>query len=173
MPAVQQIAKQETSMAKRTASHREIMQDSVPQARIYTEWNIPEYGSADADYLDLVTDVLAAGKTSRLYRRLVYDEQIATDVAAYVDLREIGGQLVIRATAKPGGDLARVERAVDEELARFIQSGPTAGELRRVKTQSRASFIRGIERIGGFGGKSDVLARNEVFTGSEIGRAHV
>jgi len=166
IPATPPIAKQETWVARRTGSHREIMQDRVPQARIYKEWNIPEYGSADADYLDLVTDVLAAGKTSRLYRRLVYDEQIATDVAAYVDLREIGGQLVIRATAKPGGDLARVERAVDEELARFIQSGPTAGELRRVKTQSRASFIRGIERIGGFGGKSDVLARNEVFTGS-------
>jgi zinc protease len=142
------------------------MQDRVPQARIYKEWNIPEYGSADADYLDLVTDVLAAGKTSRLYKRLVYDEQIATDVAAYVDLREIGGQLVIRATAKPGGDLTRVERAIDEELARFLQTGPAPSELRRVKTQSRASFIRGIERIGGFGGKSDVLARNEVFTGN-------
>src|SRR6266446_6395177 len=166
IPATPPIAKQETWIARRTGSHREIMQDRVPQARIYKEWNIPEYGSADADYLDLGTDVLAAGKTSRLYKRLVYDEQIATDVAAYVDLREIGGQLVIRATAKPGGDLARVERAVDEELARFIQSGPTAGELRRVKTQSRANFIRGIERIGGFGGKSDVLARNEVFTGS-------
>jgi len=166
IPATPPIAKQETWVARRTGSHREIMQDRVPQARIYQEWNIPEYGSADADYLDLVTDVLAAGKTSRLYKRLVYDEQIATDVAAYVDLREIGGQLVIRATAKPGGDLARVERAVDEELTRFIQSGPTAGELRRVKTQSRANFIRGIERIGGFGGKSDVLARNEVFTGS-------
>ena len=166
IPATPPIAKQGTWIAKRTGSHREIMQDRVPQARIYKEWNIPEYGSADADYLDLVTDVLAAGKTSRLYKRLVYDDQIATDVVAYVDLREIGGQLVIRATAKPNGDLARVERAIDEEVTRLIQTGPTASELRRVKTQSRANFIRGIERIGGFGGKSDVLARNEVFTGS-------
>src|SRR6266699_2053252 len=166
IPATPPIAKQETWIAPRTGSHREIMQDRVPQARIYKEWNIPEYGSANADYLDLVTDVLAAGKTSRLYKRLVYDDQIATDVIAYVDLREIGGQLVIRATAKPNGDLARVERAIDEELARFIQSGPTASELRRVKTQSRANFIRGIERIGGFGGKSDVLAVNEVYAGS-------
>ncbi|HEV8381388.1 MAG TPA: pitrilysin family protein [Gemmatimonadales bacterium] len=166
IPATPPIAKQATWIAQRGGMHREIMQDRVPQARIYKEWNIPEFGAADADYLDLVTDVLAAGKTSRLYKRLVYDEQIATDVIAYVDLREIGGQLVIRATAKPGGDLARVERAIDEELARFIQSGPTASELRRVKTQSRANFIRGIERIGGFGGKSDVLAHNEVFAGS-------
>jgi len=162
------IAKQDVWIAKRTGSHREIMQDRVPQARIYRQWNIPQFGSADGDYLDLVTDVLAAGKTSRLYKRLVYDEQIATDVVAYVDLREIAGQLVIRATAKPGGDLGRVERAIDEELARFIRpgGGPTPSELRRVKTQSRANFIRGIERIGGFGGKSDVLAMNEVYAGN-------
>src|SRR5882724_6420406 len=166
IPATPPIAKQDVWIARRTGSHREVMQDRVPQARIYKEWNIPQFGSADGDYLDMVTDVLAQGKTSRLYKRLVYDEQIATDVAAYVDLREIGGQLVIRATAKPGGDLARAERAIDEELARFIKSGPTASELRRVKTQSRANFIRGIERIGGFGGKSDVLAVNEVYAGS-------
>ena len=166
IPAAPPIAGQDAWIARRTGSHRQVMQDRVPQARIYKEWNIPEYGSADADYLDLVTDVLAQGKTSRLYKRLVYDEQIATDVIAYVDLREIGGQLVIRATARPGGDLARVERAINEELARFVQSGPTASELRRIKTQSRANFIRGIERIGGFGGKSDVLARNEVFRGN-------
>jgi zinc protease len=166
IPATPPIAKQDVWIAKRTGSHREIMQDRVPQARIYKQWNIPQFGSADGDYLDLVTDVLAAGKTSRLYKRLVYDEQTATDVVAYVDLREIGGQLVIRATAKPGGDLARVERAIDEELGKFIRTGPTPGELRRVKTQSRANFIRGIERIGGFGGKSDVLAINEVYAGN-------
>ncbi|HEY7194870.1 MAG TPA: pitrilysin family protein [Gemmatimonadales bacterium] len=166
IPASPPIAKQDVWIAKRTGSHRQVMQDRVPQARIYKEWNIPQFGSADADYLDLVTDVLSAGKTSRLYKRLVYDEQIATDVAAYADLREIGGNLVIRATAKPNGDLARVERAIDEELAKFIRTGPTASELRRVKTQNRANFIRGIERIGGFGGKSDVLAINEVYAGN-------
>jgi zinc protease len=166
IPATPPIAKQSTWIAKRTGTHREIMQDRVPQARLYKEWNIPEFGAADADYLDLVTDVLAAGKTSRLYKRLVYDEQIATDVIAYVDLREIGGQLVIRATAKPGGDLERVERAIDEEVAKLIRTGPTPSELRRVKTENRANFIRGVERIGGFGGKSDVLAHYEVFTGN-------
>src|SRR5438046_304273 len=152
IPATPPIAKQDVWIARRTGSHREVMQDRVPQGRIYKEWNIPQFGSADGDYLDLVTDVLAAGKTSRLYKRLVYDEQIATDVAAYVDLREIGGQLVIRATAKPGGDLGRVEHALDQELARFIQSGPTASELRRVQTQSRANVIRGVDGHPGFGG---------------------
>ena len=72
---------------------------------------------------------------------------------------------VIQATARPEVDLARVEKAVDEELARFLTGGPTTAELSRVKTQSRAGFIRGVERIGGFGGKSDVLAQGEVFGG--------
>jgi len=166
IPATPPIAKQDVWIAPRTGTHREIMQDRVPQARIYKEWNIPQFGSADGDYLDMVSDVLTQGKTSRLYKRLVYDEQIATDVIAYADLREIGGQFVVRATAKPGGDLARVERAIDEEVARFLRTGPTPSELRRIKTQYRANLIRGVERIGGFGGKSDVLAHNEVFTGT-------
>ncbi|HXE82447.1 MAG TPA: pitrilysin family protein, partial [Gemmatimonadales bacterium] len=78
IPAGPPIAKQDTWIARRSGTHREVMQDRVPQGRIYKEWNIPEFGSADADYLDMVTDVLAQGKTSRLYKRLVYDAQIAT-----------------------------------------------------------------------------------------------
>ena len=96
----------------------------------------------------------------------MYEDQIATDAAAYVDLREIGGQFVVRATARPGQGIAQVEKEVDEELARFVKEGPTAAEMQRVKTQHEANFIRGIERIGGFGGKSDRLAQSEVFRGS-------
>jgi zinc protease len=157
---------QEVWVAKMTASHREIVQDRVPQARIYKIWNIPEYGSADGDYLDLVSDVLSVGKTSRFYKRLVYDDQIATNANAFVPLNEIAGQFYVQATAKPGGDLAQVEKELDEELARFLKEGPTAEELARVKVQHEANFIRGIERIGGFGGKSDRLAQSQVFRGS-------
>jgi zinc protease len=128
-------------------------------------WNIPQWGSQEGTYLDLVSDVLGAGKTSRLYKRLVYDDQSATDVGVFTDLREIGGQFLIQATVKPGGDPEAVERAIHEEMARFLATGPTAREMRRVQTRYRASFIRGIERIGGFGGKSDVLAQGEVFAG--------
>jgi zinc protease len=159
------VARQQAWVAKRTGSQRGIMQDRVPQARIYKVWNIPGWATADADYLNLVSDILSSGKSSRLYKRLVYDEQIATDVSVNLDLREIGGLLSVEASARPGIDLSRVEKAVDEELARFLAGGPTPVELRRAKTQYRAGFIRGVERIGGFGGKSDVLAQGEVFAG--------
>ncbi len=166
IPAGPPVAHQEVWVAKMTGAHRQIVQDRVPQARIYKIWNMPEYGTADADYLDLVSDVLSVGKTSRFFKRLVYDDQIATNANAFVNLNEIGGQFLVQATAKPGGDLAQVEKELDEELARFLKEGPTAEELQRVKTQYAASFIRGIERIGGFGGKSDRLAQSQVFRGS-------
>lgn len=165
IPAGPPVARQEAWISKRTGSQRGTMQDRVPQARLYKVWNIPGWGTADADYLNLVSDVLSSGKTSRLYKRLVYDDQIATDVSATVNLREIGGLFVIDATARPGVELSRVEKAADQELAKLLARGPTATELRRVQTQYRAGFIRGIERIGGFGGKSDVLAKGEIFTG--------
>jgi zinc protease len=165
IPSGPPVARQEAWIARRSGSQRGVLQDRVPQARVYKVWNIPGWGSVDGDHLNLVSDVLAQGKSSRLFKRLVYDDQIATDVAAYVDLREIGGLFVIEATARPGVPLSSVEAAVDQELGRLLKTGPTAEELRRVKTQYRAGFIRGVERIGGFGGKSDVLAQGEVFAG--------
>lgn len=159
------IAQQEQWIAKMEGTHRGKVQDRVPQARIYKVWNTPGFGTADSDYLDLVSDLLSSGRVSRLYKRLVYDDQIATDAAAFVNPGEIGGQFFIQATARPGVDLAKVEKAIDEELARFIAEGPTPQELKRVQTQYTANFLRGLERIGGFGGKSDILAQAQVYKG--------
>jgi len=163
IPAGPPIGKQEVWIAKMIGTHRGTVQDRVPQARVYKVWNIPQYGAADMDYLDLVADCLSEGKVSRLYKRLVYDDQIATDVRAEIDDREIGSQFDITGTARPGQDLAKVEKEIDEELTRFLQTGPTADELERVKTQYVARFVRGVDRIGGFGGTSDVLARGQTY----------
>lgn len=159
------VAHQEQWIAKMSGTHRGKVQDRVPQARIYKVWNIPGFGTADAEYLDLVSDVLAQGRVSRFYKRLVYDDQIATDAFASIRPGEIGGQFFIQATAKPGIELAKVEKALDEELAKFLAEGPTAQELKRVQTQYTANLLRGIERIGGFGGKSDILALSQTYTG--------
>src|SRR5258708_24655489 len=81
IPAGPAVGHQEIWVAKMTGTHRQVVQDRVPQARIYKVWNIPEYGNADSVYLDLVSDILTTGKTSRFYKRLIYDDQIATDAA--------------------------------------------------------------------------------------------
>jgi len=166
IPAGPPVAHQQVWIAKMTGTHRQVVQDRVPQARIYKVWNTPEYGSADADYLDMVSDCLSEGKSSRLYKRLIYQDQIATQAIAFTDEHEIGSQFYIRATVRAGESTAKVEKEVDEELARFLKNGPTPEELQRVKAQHEAQFLRGIERIGGFGGTSDQLAISEVFRGS-------
>ena len=166
IPSGPPVTHQQVWIAKMAGTHRQVVQDRVPQARIYKVWNVPEFGSADADYIDLVSDCLSNGKSSRFYKRLVYEDQIATEAVAYTDLREIGGQFYVRGTARPGQSIAQVEKELDEELARFMKEGPTPAELQRVKAQYQANFIRGIERIGGFGGKSDRLAESQVYRGS-------
>src|SRR5450755_472527 len=160
------VAHQRSWIAKMAGEHRETVQDRVPQGRIYKVWNVPGYGTVAADRLRLAAGILSSGKNSRLYKRLVYDDQIATHIAAYLDEREIGSQFVLVATARPGKDLRAVEKALDEELARFLETGPSERELARIKTQSYAGFVRGVERIGGFGGKSDILATNATYLGS-------
>jgi len=163
------VAHQQVWIAKMTGTHRAVTQDRVPLPRIYMVWNVPQFGSADADYLDLVSSCLGRGKTSRLYKRLIYDDQIASDVSVYNESREIGGQFYIQVTARPGHNLDELEKEIDEELARFLKDGPTPTELQRVETQYVANFLRGAERIGGFGGKSDRLAEYAVYTGNPDG----
>jgi len=120
IPSGPPVARQDAWIAKRTGTQRQVAQDRVPQARIYKVWNVPQYGTTEANMLDLASDILSAGKTSRLYRRLVYDDQTATDVYAFIDAGEIAGQFYIVATAKPDGDLARIEKAIDRSEERRV-----------------------------------------------------
>jgi len=172
IPSGPPIARPISWIAERTGTLRQRAEDRVPQARIYKIWNVPGWGTAASNHLELAAHVLAGGKSSRLSKRLVYEERLATDVSASVDDSEIGGQFRITATAhstrtaQPGGGLAAIERAIDEELERFIEGTPTSDELDRARIQLQAGFIRRVERIGGFGGKSDVLAMGQVYAGN-------
>ncbi len=159
------LAKPRNWTVKLADNRRETLQDRVPQARLYIAWGAPDFSAEDADLLQLADQVLTAGKSSRLYNRLVYTDQIATSVSGSQFAGDIGGYYQIIATAQPGGDLAEVERAIDEELERFLRDGPTSAELARAKTRLTSGVIRGLEKVGGFGGKSDVLARNAVYAG--------
>jgi zinc protease len=165
IPSGPPVNHQQVWIAKMTGTHRETTQDRVPLPRMYMVWNVPQFGSADGDYLDLASACLGEGKSSRLYKRLIYDDQIASDVRVSTDLREIGGQFYIQVTARPGHNLDEIERETEEELGRFLKEGPTPAELERVRTEYVASFLRGAERIGGFGGQSDRLAQCAAYTG--------
>jgi zinc protease len=166
IPSGPVIKRHQAWVAKMSGEKRATLQDRVPQARIYKTWNIPGYSTRDFALIDLAADVLANGKNSRLYKRLVYTDQIATAVQAGVGPFEIGSQLQVIATVKPGGDAKAVEQALDEEMARFLAKGPTAAELDRVRTAGYAGFVRMLERIDGSSGKSYLLAQSEVYGGS-------
>jgi zinc protease len=152
-------------VAKMQGSKRAVLQDRVPQSRITKVWNVPGYCEKDKTFLDMASDVLAGGKNSRLYKRLVYRDQVATSVSAGTGPFEIGSQFTVDVMVRPGANPATVEKAIDEELSRFLAQGPTEEELGRVRTQHEAAFIRGLERLDGFGGKSAMLAQDEVYCG--------
>jgi zinc protease len=122
------------------------------------------FAEGDAE-LDLAADVLANGKTSRLYRRLVFEERIATDVSASQNSREIGGYLQLATTAAPGHTLGELERVILEEIARLGTDGPTDDEIERGRVQAEAQFVFRLQTVGGFGGKSDQLNAYNVFLG--------
>ena len=159
------IAKPREWIVKLEYDKRETMQDRVPQARVYKVWGGPNFVSKDAVLLELADAVLTTGKNSRLYERLVYQDQTATSVSGSLFSGEIGGYYELAATVQPGGDIEAVRQAINEEMQRFLDKGPTKNELARVKAQVKSGFVRGVERIGGFGGKSSVLARNAVYAG--------
>ncbi|RZA22873.1 MAG: insulinase family protein, partial [Lysobacteraceae bacterium] len=157
------LAKHEAWIAKRTGTHRTTVQDRVPQSRVYRTWNVPGANTPEEAQLDLAAMVLGGGKTSRLYKRLVYKDQIATSAVASDDASEIGGQFDMTLTARPGADVAKMERSADEELKALMKNGPTEAELRLAKTAILARYTRMIERVGGFGGKTSRLYKRLVY----------
>ncbi len=159
------VPKMKPRIAARKRSTREQVTDRVPQTRIYRVWNIPEYNHKDVDQLQLFAHVLGGARSSRFDRRLVHGDKIADNVSAAVWGSEIGGMFFVTADVKAGVDVAVVEQALDEELKKLLAGGPSAAELEGARTVLRAGFLRGVERIGGFGGKADVLAECAVYTG--------
>lgn len=166
IPAGPPLAKQEAWIAKRSGTHRGTVQDRVPQARLFRVWNVPGAYTPDAALLDLAAQVLGGGKTSHLYKRLVYQDQVATSATAGNDGNEIGGQFDLTLTARPGADVDKMERAADEELRKLLKSGVTAADLQLAKTALLSQYVRIVERVGGFGGKSDLLASCATYTGN-------
>jgi zinc protease len=139
--------------------------DRVPQERVYLFWPSPAtYQPGDAE-MDLAARILADGLSSRLAKALVYDAQKATNVNAFQYGAEIANALVVIATARPGVDVAELERLIAAEISRLAASGPSEAELERAKNKQETQYISGLERIGGFGGKADLLNQYNTYLG--------
>jgi zinc protease len=145
------------------APSRASMTDKVPQARIYRAWSVAGFADSDLDRLDLLAQVLGGSRSSRLDKRLLFKEKLVDGISARVQPFELASTFYIQADVKAGGDVSAVEKIIDEELARLLKEGPTAGELAQAVTTRRGGFVRGVERIGGFGGKADTLAECAVY----------
>jgi zinc protease len=144
---------------------RLLLEDRVELPRLYLAWHSPAMFAADDAEIDLAADLIAHGKTSRLYQSLVYEKQIAADVVAYQHSRELSGVFQIAATAAPGVALGELDKVIDETLRDVADQMPTADELERARAQTAAQFVYRLQTIGGFGGKSDQLNAYNVFRG--------
>ena len=161
-PPVQRIGRYDSALPGRVELE---MRDRVSLPRIYIAWATPpQFGPEDAP-LELLRAVLADGLSSRLYRSLVYEKQIAQTVAVRYRSSEIAGQFVVEGTAAADHSLEEVEGAIDAELERIAVDPPTDEELARAKNRLEASHYRQLARIGGFGGKADSLNYFNIFAG--------
>jgi zinc protease len=149
-----------TSVTKRTIT------DKVQLPRIYVAWLTPPHFAPGDAALDMVADALAGGKNSRLYKRLVYDMQIAQDVAAYQASQQLSSYFLIQATARPGHTADELLKVIDEEVTKLQNETPPTRETQRSINSIEASFIRRLERVGGFGGTADQLNAYFTFTGN-------
>ena len=147
-----------------SAVTRKTIQDRVQLPRLYLDWITPAHFQPGDAELDVVSSLLAGGKNSRLYKRLVYELQIAQDVAAYQASQDLSSQFEILVTARPPkkGETAtaaidRIRGIVDEELRTLQQTAPASREFQRAINQIESSFYDRMERIGGFGGVGDQM----------------
>jgi len=148
-----------------TSEKRVTVTDRVELPRVSMAWLTPPiYQRGDAE-ADLLAEILGGGKSSRLYKRLVYERQIAQDVSADQQSLALGSVFEIAATANPGNKPEALARAIDEEVAAIAATAPTRKELERARNSMTSQIIRGLERLGGFGGIADRLNRYNHYLG--------
>ena len=149
-----------TGVQKRTIT------DRVELPRIHLAWLTPRHFEPGDSALDVAANVLSGGKNSRLFKRLVYDMQIAQDVSAFQISRNLSSYFLIEATPRPGHNVEELQKAIDEELAKLRSEAPSAHEVQRAINQYEASFYDGLERLGGHhGGKADQMNAYYLKTG--------
>ncbi|HEY6784610.1 MAG TPA: pitrilysin family protein [Gemmatimonadales bacterium] len=166
IPAGPAVTRPDPPPVQLPADQSAVLEDRVQLPRVYDAWHTVKAFAPDDATLEVLTTILAGGRASRLYRRLVYERQIATQVAAFQDGGRIDGKLEIFATARAGHTLAELQQAIDAEVRLLADSGPTAREVERAQNGIEAGFLSRLERVGSFGGKADQLNYYNYFTGT-------
>jgi len=136
---------------------KKTIQDQVQLPRLYLTWLTPAHLAPGDAELDVLSSILAGGKNSRLYKRLVYELQIAQDVTAFQASKALNSEYQVIITARPDADIAKIRGIVDEEIAKLQREAPAEREFRRSINQIESSFYDRMERVGDFGGVGDQL----------------
>jgi zinc protease len=148
-----------------TTTRTETMYDQIPTPQLERNWVVPGRLQADATAVDIALTILAGGNSSRLYNELVRDRKLAVSVNGGIQPFEKLSMANIAVTLATGADPRAVEAIIDRAVADFIKTGPTADEVNRVVTRNVTGTIRGLENVGGFGGKAVTLAEGAVYAG--------
>ena len=146
-----------------------VLRDRVQLPRLYLVWPTAPAFDEEQPALEVLSAILGDGKSSRLYRSLVYERQIARDVSVYHYGQEIAGEFFVQVTANAGQSLEEMEALVRDELESIRQSGPTEHEIQRAKNRIESQHVRQLERVGGFGGRADQLNYYNTYTGDPSG----
>jgi zinc protease len=141
------------------------LEDNVQLQRIYLAWVGPPRFDVDEPALDVLISILGEGRSSRLYRSLVYEKQVAREASAYYAAMEIAGEIRVDATVAPGATVEKVEKALFKEIKRLRKKPPSDEEVQRAINRLEAHYVRQMESVGGFGGRADLLNFYNVFTG--------
>ncbi|MGE0407830.1 MAG: M16 family metallopeptidase [Amphiplicatus sp.] len=157
------LTRSDENAPKLAVNKRETMYDRVPQPRLDRNWVAPSRTSREAVLLALAADILGGGKTSRLYQRLVHELEIATSATASLQDQELMSIYSVTVDAKRDADLARVAAETESVVEAFLAKGPTSAELERSKTSIKAMVLRGLEKVGGYGGKAATLAEGALY----------
>jgi zinc protease len=140
-----------------TSERRAVVKDRVELPRVYMAWLTPPiYNPGDAD-ADIASSILGKGPSSRLYKKLVYEKQIAQEVSAQQYSLTLGSVFQVEATARPGHSSEELERALDEELAHLREAGPEIAEVERARNVIETRIVDGLQTLGDFTGVANRL----------------
>jgi zinc protease len=131
-----------------------VLEDKVQLPRVYYTWHTVRAFAPDDATLDILADILASGKNSRLYKKLVYDLQIAQNVRAFQESSRLDGRFQVDVTPMPGQTVSAVDRVAEDEIANLIKNGVTPRELQRAQNSYKARFLDGLASVLG---KADIL----------------